>query len=272
MKKGWTIAVTIEKSKPKSESRDNIGMIGLDINENHIALAETDRFGNIVNKKSIAINLYGKTKDQSLAIIGDAAKKIVDLASFQKKPLVLEKLDFCLKKQALREQGSKYSRMLSSFAYRKIIDFIENRAFRKAIQIYRVNPAFTSIIGRVKFAIKYGLTVHQAAALAIARRACGYSERFPSCLEIDNKNSKSAFFVPERNRKKHVWNFYGELNKKLKAANVLHSSTTIRSTRFLKLLCDDNSVIYRGSSGMLIVNNTARLTCQNKFMYLHRFT
>ena len=42
-----------------------------------------------------------------------------------------------------------------------------------------MNPAFSSVIGRVKFMERYGLSVHQAAALVLARRLLGCSERIP---------------------------------------------------------------------------------------------
>ena len=202
-KKGWTVAVSIEQDRPDQISRSNIGMIGVDINENHIAIAETNHHGNLVDKRNIPMNLYGKSTNQRLAIIGDAVKKITSIAIKKEKPLVIENLDFEKKKQNLREKNNKYSRMLSSLAYSKIISFIERQSFKKGIQIYKVNPAFTSMIGKVKFAQQYGLSIHIAAALAIARRPCRYSEKFPSCLEIDNGNSASAFFLPVRTRRKH---------------------------------------------------------------------
>ena len=133
----------------------------------------------------------------------------------------------------------KYARMLSSFCYRQLIASIESRAFRNGIEVYEVNPAFTSIIGRTKFMGRYGLSTHTSAALVIGRRQNSYSERLPCYLEIlDNKNSRSAFFLPVRNRKKHAWSSYRELIRKLKTANVLHVSTIIRSSRKLKFLCD----------------------------------
>lgn len=263
-KKSWRIFVTIEKERPELISKKNIGTIGVDINANHIALVETDRFGNILDKKTFACCTYGKSKNQSLAIIGDAVKKIVKKTTDSQKPLMLEKLDFKKKKNNLREENHKYSRMLSCFAYNQIITSIETKAFKEGVEVYKVNPAFTSIIGRLKYANRYGLSVHQAAAFVIARRPL-YSEKLPGHLDIvDDKSFKSAFFLPARNRKKHVWSLYGELNKKLKMANVLHSSTNIRSSRHKIPLCDSNSMFYRGSFGTLIVNKTAWLTCQNK--------
>ena len=49
----------------------------------------------------------------------------------------------------------------------------------RELKYTRVNPAFSSVIGRVKFMERYGLTVHQAAALVLARRLLGCSERIP---------------------------------------------------------------------------------------------
>jgi len=202
-KKGWRIFVTIDKDLAALKSKKELGRIGVDINENHIAIAETDRFGNIIDKKTIPISTYGKTKNQRSALIGNASKKVVSIATNKQKPIVLENLDFDNKKQSLREKGNKYSRMLSSLAYDQIINSIKRKAFKESIETFSVNPAYTSIIGKVKFACKYGLSIHHAAALVIARRSCNYSEKPPRYIEIHNKNSRSAFFLPEKNRKKH---------------------------------------------------------------------
>jgi len=237
--KGWRIFVTIDEKQPLAKSQNNCGVIGLDINIDRIALAETDRFGNLIDKKSFLFATYGKSTNQSKAVIGDVVKQITEVACLKHKPLVIEKLNFEKKKQSLREENNAYSRMLSSFCYRQLIASIGSRAFREGIEVYEVNPAFTSIIGRTKFMARYGLSTHISAALVIGRRLDNYSEKLPCYLEItDNKNSRSAFFLPERNRKKHVWSSYRELTKKLKTANVLHVSTIIRSSRKLKLLCD----------------------------------
>lgn len=245
--KGWRVFVTIEQQAPEFKSKNGIGVIGIDINPNHLAVSETDRFGNIINKETLSYTTYGKDKNQALATISDTCKKIIRLAVKTKKPIVLENLDFSKKKSSLKEQSKKFSRMLSSFSYNKIIENIERKSFKEGIKIYKINPAYTSLIGKVKFSMRYGLSDHQAAALVIARRACNYSERPPRYLEIDNKNSKIAFPLPERNRGKHVWSFYSVLSKKLKAANVLHPSTRYRSSRPKNSCCDSES--FDGLSG-----------------------
>lgn len=269
--KGWRVFVTVEKEKPPLISDKKNGMIGVDININHLALVETDPQGNIIDKKTIPCAVYGKSKNQTLAIIGDAVQKITKLATQKQKPISFEKLDFSNKKQTLREKNNKYSRMLSSFAYSKICSFIEMSAFKAGIEIFQVNPAFTSIIGKIKFTKQYGLSTHHAASLVLARRALRFSERLPRYLEILDGGSKSAFFLSAGNREKHVWSQYRELIKMLKATDVQYLSSNIRSARRESLLWDSNAVIYRGSSGTLIVSNTVRFTCQNKSIRLNRF-
>ena len=89
------------------------------------------------------------------------------------KPIVIEKLDFRQKKAALEGESRKYSRMLSSFSYGKVKAYFVSRGYREGVEIHQVNPAFSSVIGRVKFMERYGLSVHQAAALVLARRSLG---------------------------------------------------------------------------------------------------
>ena len=67
----------------------------------------------------------------------------------------------------------------SSFAYGKVKAYFISRGYRQGVEVYKVNPAYSSVIGRVKFMERYGLSVHQAAALVLARRLLGCSERIP---------------------------------------------------------------------------------------------
>jgi len=130
--------------------------------------------------------------------------------------------------------------MLSSFTYSKFKQNLESRAFKCGIRVYKVNPAYTSVIGRVKFAYRYGLTVHHAAALSIARRICRFSERAPSgcqdeVLIPNNKGGHVTFPLPVRNRGKHVWSFWRRVSRKLKSvvhvAQVQAAQLTDRSKR-----------------------------------------
>ena len=222
--KGWRIFVSTALKKAEIVSREERGVIGIDLNADHIALIETDRFGNPVEKKVIPWNSYGKTKGQFRAITGDICKEVIDWAKETKKPLVIEELDFQKKKQTLKDNKDKFARLLSSFAYGQFFDFLNARAFKHGIIVHKVNPAFTSVIGRVNYAKRYGLSIHLAAALCIARRKQKFSEA-PCSSEgkiSDGKGSHLAFVLPVRNRTKHVWHFWSQVKKKLKTVLAAH--------------------------------------------------
>ena len=89
--------------------------------------------------------------------------------------------------------------MLSSFAYGKVRAYFLSRGYREGVEIVAVNPAYSSVVGRVKFMERYGLTVHQAAALVLARRYLGCSERIPRRWVCPVGNGvQAAFTLPVR--------------------------------------------------------------------------
>ena len=77
------------------------GAIGVDLNADHLAVAETDASGNPVHSFGVPLVTYGKSQHQAEAIIGDAVANVVAYARDAGKPIVIEKLDFRQKKAAL---------------------------------------------------------------------------------------------------------------------------------------------------------------------------
>jgi IS605 OrfB family transposase len=215
-KKGWRVFASTSISTPKWISNQQSGVIGVDINIDHLAIAETDRFGNLIYSEHIPLVLYGKTTQQALALIGDACSSVVERAVCARKPIIIERLDFQKKKAELTANYDKrYARMLSSFAYNKISLHLKSQSWKKGIRIHEVNPAFTSLIGRVKFAKRYGITIHQAAALSIGRRFLGFSEQPPRQMDQipDGKGDFIQLSLPVRNRGKHVWHLWRKVAK-----------------------------------------------------------
>jgi hypothetical protein len=102
--------------------------------------------------------------------------------------------------------------------------FLTSCAFKNGIKVHQVNPAYTSIIGRVNYATRYGLSTHLAAALCIARRHQKFSEApcSPTAKIPDGKGSHVAFVLPVRNRTKHVWHFWGQVKKKISTVLAAH--------------------------------------------------
>ncbi len=106
-KKGWRLFVTIAVQAPSKNTLQGNGVIGVDINVDHLAIVETDRNGNPIWKQTIPLVSYGKTKEQAKAVIGDACAKVVQIARRSKKPLVVERLNFQKKKAELKEESSQ---------------------------------------------------------------------------------------------------------------------------------------------------------------------
>lgn len=214
--KGWRVFLTIKQKSAPIVTMQAKGAIGIDINANHIALVEIDHNGNPIYKETIPLNTYGATQDQVKALIGDACKKVILIAKETGKPIVLERLDFTKKKVSLKEGGPKYARMLSSFSYSSIIQGVTSKAFREGVAIFFVNPAMTSIIGKIKFAMRYGFSNHHAAALCIARRYYQFSEApSKSPMKVCYKNNHVDVPSPVRKRGEHVWKFWKKAERKL---------------------------------------------------------
>ena len=218
--KGWRVFVTTEMMDVPVVTDRKCGTIGVDLNADHLAVAETDASGNCVNAWRVPLVTYGKNTHQAEALIRDAVAGVVQYAREVGKPIVIEKLDFRQKKAVLEGESRKYSRMLSSFSYGKIKAYFVSRGYRRGVEINQVNPAYSSVIGRVKFMERYGLSVHQAAALVLARRSLGCSERIPRRREcpVGNGVQVASFTVPARKRVKHVWTYWGAISGQLRPA------------------------------------------------------
>jgi IS605 OrfB family transposase len=199
----------------KTISDSRLGVIGIDINADHLAITETDRYGNPIKHFSIPCITYGKTAEQRKAVIGDAVKLAIAFAMSQCKPIVVEKLDFQKKKTVLEKQSPGYARMLSAFAYTQIQTVIRARAFDAGIEVFEVNPAYTSVIGKYKFKDRYGMSAHNAAALVIGRRFLGFRETLPGQLQV-------TLPLSVRNRGRHVWSKWAAVCRKASAAPAAH--------------------------------------------------
>ena len=211
-RKGWRVFATTDMMAVPVVTDQRRGAIGVDLNVDHLAVCETDSSGNYINAFSVPLVTYGKSQHQAEAIIGDAVASVVEHAREVGKPIVIEKLDFRRKKATLEGESHRYSRMLSSFSYGKIKAYFLSRGYRQGVEVHQVNPAFSSVIGRVKFMERYGLSVHQAAALVLARRLLGCSERIPRRWVCPVGNGVHvAFTVPARKRVKHVWTYWGAI-------------------------------------------------------------
>lgn len=274
--RGWKLFVMTDLPEPKWVSNKRLGRLGVDINQDHLAVAEMDRFGNLVRAESFPLVTYGKSSNQSMALIGDVAKDIVEWAKACQKPIVLERLDFKKKKAQLDSASPRRARQLSSFAYMAIKGLISSRAYREGIHVFYVNPAFTSLIGRSKFQIRYGITSHQSAALVIGRRNMRMSERplkSKVTITLDTK-IHGTLELPVRKAHKHVWSWWRRFNRCFQSAVAPHHRAKVlfRSSDRIPLVasvsCDNNFSMF--SSEILERRHQHCSDAPDKS--LHRFT
>lgn len=207
---GWYVNATTKIDIPDIITSTRIGAIGLDMNAGFISYCEIDRFGNPLKEEKIPINIYNRSTNQVTAAIGDAVKYIVEKAVLTQKPIIIENLDFSKKKSALGEESRKYSRMLSGFAYSKFKNMLKAKASKQGVEVIEVNPAYTSIIGQVKFMKRYGLSSHGSAACVIARRGLGFKIEKPKYNSILGDFSKFINHKPLKSR----WSSISYLVKK----------------------------------------------------------
>ena len=201
----WFIGCSTDIPEPERVSYSKYyGCLGIDINPNVIGWARCDSDGNLRKKGQIKLNLHSRSKNQQSAILHDIVNEIVFLARKYRCPIVIEDLDFTAKKARMKEQGKRYSRMLSGFSYGKIIELLTQKSELAGIELIKVTARYSSVIGLVKFMKQYGLSSDTAAALVLARRAMRLGERIPT---------QNAY--PVMTAGKHVWAAWNLLNTKL---------------------------------------------------------
>ncbi|MFB8796458.1 MAG: hypothetical protein U7126_20070 [Microcoleus sp.] len=207
----WCAAVSFTPSEVKRVSSCvDYGCIGIDLNPGSIGWAYIDPEGNLKAHNQIPLQT-GLPKGKQQAQIVKACLELAKLASHYQCPIVGESLDFCAKKEQLRERGRKYARMLSHWAYSQFFKLLNSILSNRGIELIAVNPAYSSIIGLVKYLRMYGFASDEAAALVMARRGMRLSEKIPGSLTAS----------VEVNSTKQVWSLWNQLNKKIKSSGMV---------------------------------------------------
>ena len=185
-------ALTVKKDNLNYSTSD--GVLAYDFNYDHIAWADVSSDGNLIKAGVIPFILDGLSSGHAKEILGVAVKKLVSLAVDRKKPIVREDLDFVRKKAQMEYREKRQNRKLSALTYSKAIAMVEARAFREDTAVLKVNPAYTSLIAKVKYMKLKNLSIHCAAAYVIGRRGMGFLEKLPSYLNcLVSKTQKNRW-------------------------------------------------------------------------------
>ena len=139
-RKGWRVLATVSVPGGPRRSVEHLGVVGVDLNADHLAVTDVDRFGNPIAAFRVPCPTRGKTHHQVRAIIGDAVSQVVTYACLQQKPIVAERLRFDEKKAALEQRGARYARMLSGFAYAAFHAILGARCYDAGIALRHVDP------------------------------------------------------------------------------------------------------------------------------------
>jgi len=170
-----------EENPPEGTITKDNGVIGIDINAYpfHLALVHTTKDGNLEKYERINLDklLEGNSEKREY-LSWQVAHQVVEIAKRERKAIVVENLEK-LPKGKRGDGMPKLRQKLQKWVYKGLLQKIEIVARRNGFQVIKVNPAYTSIIGKLKYAPLYNIDKDTAGAYVIARRGLGFKERLP---------------------------------------------------------------------------------------------
>ena len=156
-------------------------MIGIDVNASpfHLAWSEVDENGNLKEYGKISLHeLLNQPGSKRRYLLWHVAHQLVSLAQKKGKAVVIENV----KKLPKGKRGdglANLRRKLHQFVYKGLLEKIEILAKRAGIEIVKVNPAYTSVIGQFKYCPQYLINKDTAGAYVIGMRGMGFIDDVP---------------------------------------------------------------------------------------------
>ncbi len=202
-------SVSFEIPTPEVKYTREKGVLAIDTNASpiHLAIAEVSKTGELLSYQTISlhylIGLSQNSKDHQEWIL---AHKIVDLAIEKGKAIAVENLKK-LKRGKRGDGKAKLRRRLHNWNAKKLLQKLKRVAMLKGVEIVEINPAYTSVIGMLKYAPQLNIDKDIAGAYVIGRRALGFKEDMPENYERLLKDKAYLEFALKR---------YEEREKELK--------------------------------------------------------
>jgi len=210
--------VIIDYKIPSPEPKIDFsgGSIGVDTNPDRVAITEVTSDGNLIKSFTILNNrmFFASTPKRNYQI-GCMVKQITNYALRHNKAIVFENLKF---KKEFENQGRKFNRVKSTFVWKKLLTLLKHKCIENAIIYRKVNPAFTSVIGRFKYQKMYNLSIHESASYVIARRGLGFNEKL-SLYKYPSKLLKELVLdhAGDRTKRIHSWSLWRIMRDNYKA-------------------------------------------------------
>jgi len=193
-------SVSFEIPTPEVKYTKENGVIAIDTNASpiHLAIAEVSESGELLSYQTISLhNLLGlsqNSKDHQEWIL---AHKIVDSAIEKGKAIAIENLKK-LKKGVRGDGKAKLRKRLHQWNAKKFLQKLKRVAMLKGVEVIEVNPAYTSIVGMLKYAPQLNIDKDVAGAYVIGRRALGFKEDMPENYERLLKDKTYLEFALKR--------------------------------------------------------------------------
>jgi IS605 OrfB family transposase len=183
--KNYYVHITYDMETYGSELKwtdkiDSDIVAGIDVNIDKIAVSILTKPSNLLESKTFychEMEYASSNKRSNLA--GEISKEIMNyLLSRNIGAMVLEEITL----KQTHDTRKKWNRFTHSFAKNKMQKALISRGLKFGFHIKKVNPAYTSVIGRFKYSKMYGLSVHEAASFVIGRRGLDFDENIPKAL------------------------------------------------------------------------------------------
>jgi len=178
-------SLSFEIPTPKVKYTKKNGVIAIDTNASpiHLAIAEVSKTGELVSYQTINLHhllgLSQNSKDHQEWIL---AHQLLDLAIEKGKAIAVENLKK-LKKGMRGDGKAKLRKRLHQWNAKKFLQKLKRVAMLKGVEVIEVNPAYTSVIGMLKYAPQLSIDKDIAGAYVIGRRALGFKEDMPENYE-----------------------------------------------------------------------------------------
>jgi len=140
---------------------------------------------------------------------------VIGIAKEKGKAIAME--DLKKVKKSYRGDGkAKLRKRLHNWNFKSLLSKIERVARLNGIEVIKVNPAFTSVIGSLKYAPQLNIDKDIAGAYVIGRRALGFKEEMPENylkLLSDREYLEYALYCYEEKEKELKENLKKETNQ-----------------------------------------------------------
>jgi IS605 OrfB family transposase len=193
-------SLSFELPTPEVKYTKENGVIAIDTNASpiHLAVAEVSKTGELLSYQTISLHhllgLSKNSKDQQEWIL---AHRIVNLAIEKGKAIAVENLKK-LKRGKRGDGKATLRKILHNWNAKKFLQKLKRVATLKGVELVEGYPAYTSIIGMLKYAPQLNIDKDVAGAYVIGRRALGFKEDMPGNYERLLKDKAYLEFALKR--------------------------------------------------------------------------